>query len=197
MKLLYFHGFGSSGATGTAQSLRRELPGVEVVSPDIPLDPAEALPYLKELCLQEEPDLIVGTSMGGMYAQQMTGYKRLIINPAFWMSRISKVLKPGTFTYSHKRRDKQMQGRVTKEIIARFREMEAHQFESVTEENRLSCWGLFARHDTTVGKGWETFTEHYPEEQAAWFEGEHTVGDTIIKKVVVPKILEIVAAQKE
>ena len=50
--------------------MRRELPNDEVVAPDIPVDPAEALPYLKELCEKEQPDMIVGTSMGGMYAQE-------------------------------------------------------------------------------------------------------------------------------
>ena len=63
MKILYFHGFASSGATGTAEFLRKLMPEVEVVSPDIPVDPVEALPYLKQLCEQEKPDLIIGTSM--------------------------------------------------------------------------------------------------------------------------------------
>ena len=69
MKIIYFHGFASSGATGTAETLRRLLPEVEVISPDIPIDPTEALPYLRNLCEQEKPDLIIGTSMGAMYAQ--------------------------------------------------------------------------------------------------------------------------------
>ena len=86
MKLVYFHGFGSSHASGTVETLRRELPNDEVVAPDIPVDPVEALPYLKELCEKEQPDLILGTSMGGMYAQQMRGFTRILVNPAFTMS---------------------------------------------------------------------------------------------------------------
>ena len=86
MKIVYFHGFGSSHASGTVEILRRELPNDEVVAPDIPVDPVEALPYLKELCEQEQPDLIIGTSMGGMYAQQMRSFRRILVNPAFTMS---------------------------------------------------------------------------------------------------------------
>lgn len=193
-KIIYFHGFGSSGATGTAQLLRRALPDFEIVSPDIPLDPAEALPFLRALCEEVQPEVVVGTSMGGMYAQQMYGFKRLLINPAFWMSRMSKFLKIGTFTYLNKRKDKQMQGRVTKEIIQRFRQMEDHQFDELEESNLNTCWALFGNHDTMVTKGRETFLDHYPEDHAQIFEGEHRVGDEVMKQVVVPQILDIFLA---
>ena len=66
MKIIYFHGFASSGASGTVQTLRKIMPDIEIIAPDIPVDPQEALPFLKELCRQEQPDLIIGTSMGGM-----------------------------------------------------------------------------------------------------------------------------------
>ena len=79
MKLIYFHGFASSGASGTVDLLRRLLPSAEVIAPDISMDPAEALPELKVLVENEQPDLIIGTSMGGMYAQQMRGFKRILV----------------------------------------------------------------------------------------------------------------------
>ena len=97
MKLIYFHGFGSSAASGTIRTLREKLPDFEVIAPDIPVDPAEALPFLRELCEKEQPNVVVGTSMGGMYAQQMFGFNRICVNPAFFMSKSSKVLKVGTF----------------------------------------------------------------------------------------------------
>ena len=45
-KMLYFHGLASSGATQTAEYLRAKLPNMEVISPDIPLNPTEALEML-------------------------------------------------------------------------------------------------------------------------------------------------------
>ena len=92
MKLIYFHGFMSSGASGTVESLRHMLPELEVVAPDIPVDPAEALPYLKQFVADEQPDIIVGTSMGAMYAQQMFGYRKICVNPSFNMSTMSNLL---------------------------------------------------------------------------------------------------------
>ncbi len=66
-KLIYLHGFGSSGAGGTVKTLRRLLYDFDIIAPDIPVDPAEALPFLRVLCMDIEPDVVVGTSMGGMY----------------------------------------------------------------------------------------------------------------------------------
>ena len=80
MKLIYFHGFGSSAASGTIRTLRERLPDFEVIAPDIPVDPAEALPFLRELCEKEQPNVVVGTSMGGMYAQQMFGINDTQVN---------------------------------------------------------------------------------------------------------------------
>lgn len=48
-KILYLHGFASSGASGTVEILRKEFLGtsesdrVQVVAPDIPVNPADAL----------------------------------------------------------------------------------------------------------------------------------------------------------
>ena len=105
-KLIYFHGFGSSAASNTVKSLAEGLSDkYEVIAPDIPVDPSEALPFLKELCLSIQPDLIAGSSMGGMYCQQMFGFKRIIVNPAFFMSKYSHVLQVGTFPVLNSRKD--------------------------------------------------------------------------------------------
>ena len=69
--VLYLHGFASSGATGTATSMRNALypHGVQVVAPDIPVMPAEAMPFLRQQITDLHPDLVVATSMGAMYAE--------------------------------------------------------------------------------------------------------------------------------
>ena len=82
-KVLYVHGFASSGKSGTAANLRLLMPGCEVLCPDIPIHPAEAIDMLRSICSEQHPDLIIGTSMGGMYAEMLHGYDRILINPAF------------------------------------------------------------------------------------------------------------------
>lgn len=188
MKIVYFHGFASSGTSGTVQLLSLLLPEVEVVAPDIPVDPQEALPYLKEFCAQEQPDLIIGTSMGGMYAQQMRDFKRICVNPSFHMSTMSVAMKTGEHKFLNRRRDNQKTFRITRDIIQHFNQMERQQFKDITPEQKETCWGLFGINDTIVNS-YPTFIKHY--NKAIRFEGEHRLNEKVLKKAVLPLVKEI------
>jgi len=189
MKIAYFHGFASSGATGTAQLLQAALPDDLIVAPDIPMDPAEALPLLKSFCETEKPDLIIGTSMGAMYAQQMHGFKKICVNPAFNMSRMSKVLKPGTFKYLNGRKDNAKEFRITKETIQHYFQMERKQFDGITDFDRENTYGLFGTEDKTVGGGYDLFKKYY--QNASRFEGEHQLNDKALRSAVIPLVKKI------
>ena len=82
-KVMYVHGFGSSAQTGTVSRLRTVMCNATVIAEDMPLHPQEAIELLHRMCEEEHPDLIIGTSMGGMYTEQLYGYDRIVINPAF------------------------------------------------------------------------------------------------------------------
>lgn len=196
MKLIYFHGFASSGASGTVDLLRKIFPSAEVVAPDIPVDPDEALPMLRELVEREQADLLVGTSMGGMYAQQMHGQLRICVNPAFRMSTMSKVLRTGTHKWLNGRKDGAKDFKISREIIQHFNQMERHQFEGITPEDRELCYGLFGIHDTSVNpiNAYNTFTQHYP--HALRFEGEHQLNDKAIHKALLPLVKELLGAAR-
>lgn len=188
-KLLYFHGFGSSGQTESAKTLRELLPEFLVLSLDIPVDPAEALPYLKKMCEQGRPDIIVGTSMGAMYAQQMHGFKRICVNPAFNLSEQDKVIHPGSYKFFNPRKDGQQSFTITKEILQHFAEMEKHQFEGITDADRENVYGLFADNDTVVNC-LEIFRQHY--HYYFHFHGEHHLTYDVIQKTVVPLVRQLV-----
>ena len=190
MKLIYFHGFGSSGASGTVETLRNLLPDTTVIAPDIPVDPAEALPFLKELCQTEKPDIIVGTSMGGMYAQQMRGFLRICVNPAFNMSTNSSVLKTGTYKFHNGRKDNQKEFKITKDTILHFNQMERQQFKGITPDEQELCYGLFGINDPVVHT-YDLFKKHYP--HAIRFEGEHRLNDKVIRKTLLPLIKQLLA----
>ena len=189
-KLMYLHGFGSSAASGTVKTLRELLPDFDVVAPDIPVDPVEALPFLRGLCMNEVPDVVVGTSMGGMYAQQMRGYNRICVNPAFEMSKKSKMLTVGTHEYFKPRKDGTAHFEITSEIIRHHAEMEKHQFDGITETDRKQVWGMFADNDQQVN-GESLFLQYY--NQVIHFSGEHCMDDRVIEDVLVPLIYRCVA----
>ena len=191
MKIVYFHGFGSSGASGTVESLRHHLPEHEIIAPDIPVDPQLALPYLTGFVREQQPDLIIGTSMGGMYAQQMFGFKKILVNPAFNMSTMSKVLKAGKrYPFQNGRKDGEKDFLITGQIVKNFNQMERQQFKGMTDFDKENTWGLFGTNDTTVNC-YDLFKKHYP--NARRFEGEHRLNDKSLKTAVIPLIREILS----
>lgn len=188
MKLIYLHGFGSSGASGTVEILRKLLPEDEIIAPDIPIDPLEALPFLQQLCAEEQPDIVLGTSMGGMYAHQMKGFYRICVNPALNMSTASGVMKTGVHKFFNRRKDNQKEFRVTRELIQHHNMIERQQFKNITDDDKAKCYGLFGINDPVV-KTYDLFRKHYP--NATRFEGEHQLNEKSLRKAVIPLINEI------
>lgn len=188
LKLIYFHGFGSSGEGATAKTLRELLKDWAVIIPDIPVDPTNALPFLVELCNTEQPDVIAGTSMGGMYAQQMRGFKRICINPAFDLSQHKDILYEGTFEFQNPRKDGATTFTITPEIISHFADMEAHQFDGITDKDSENVYGLFADNDTTVNCE-DVFRQHYM--NVIHFHGEHRLNRQVIEEVLMPLIKDV------
>lgn len=194
MKLVYFHGFASSGASGTVQLLRKIFLSAQVVAPDIPVDPEEALPMLQKLVQAEQPDVIVGTSMGGMYAQQMHGFLRICVNPSFRIST-SKLLHTGVHKWLNGRKNHEKEFRITADIIKRYNQMERKQFDGITPDDRELCYGLFGINDTSVNpiNAYNTFTKYYT--HAERFEGEHQLNDKVIHKVLLPLLKQLLGSK--
>lgn len=192
-KLLYLHGFASSGSSGTVALLRHEYwerrsaDKVVVIAPDIPVDPAEALPMLKDLVTREMPTLIVGTSMGAMYAQQLRGFERICVNPSFGMSKLYSRLSVGRHKWLNQRKDGSATFQITKEIVANFAKMEEHQFDGIDEVDRLFCHGLFGDADEFAGEARPIFEQHYPG-MSQTFEGGHRMNADLVHKVLFPFI---------
>ena len=187
-KIVYFHGFGSSCLSSTVKTLQELLPEFIVIAENISIDPNYALRQLKDLCEIWQPELVVGTSMGGMYAQQMRGFKRICINPAFDLSQHKDILHEGTFKFLNPRPDGATLFTITPEVISHFEEMEAHQFDDITDEDRENVYGLFADNDTIVNCE-DIFRQHY--QNVIHFHGEHRLNRQVIEEVLVPLIKEI------
>lgn len=186
-KLLYVHGFASSGSSGTVMTLRRHLTSWQVIAPDLPVDPFEALELLHRVVEEEKPDVAVGTSMGGMYVQQLWGLPRVIVNPSFEMSRSLLFGKMGRNKYMSKRKDGATEFRIDKAVVERFKLMEKGQFDGVTEEEKLLLTALFGDKDPVVNF-YDLVVRLYGEERCRHFNGEHRLNDEIVKKVLIPII---------
>lgn len=191
--IMYNHGFGSSASTGTVARIKQTFPNARVVAFDIPLHPEEAMAFLKSKVKETNPDLIIGTSMGGMYTEMLYGYDRILVNPAFQMGQTMKDHgMTGMQTWQNPRQDGEETFIVTKSLEKEYKEMTEHCFveleamdEKQKAEEQRRVWGLFGDADPVVHT-FDLYRSHYP--QAARFHGEHRMDDRSFMNGVVPAI---------
>jgi len=184
--VLYCHGFASSGQSGTVERLRIVMPQAKLIAPDLPVHPQEAIALLHDICDKEKPDLIIGTSMGGMYAEQLYGFDRICVNPALEMGETMKAHgMTGTQQFQNPRLDGIQEFYVDKALVKEYKEQSEKRFGGVTDEERRRVFGLFGDEDTTVDT-YDMFHEVYP--QALRFHGEHRMNDKSFMHSVVPVI---------
>ena len=184
--VLYVHGFGSSGQSGTVTRLRTVLPNAKVVAPDLPVHPHEALALLHDICKQEQPALIIGTSMGGMYTEQLRGYDRICVNAALEIAETMKAHgMTGTQQFQNPRLDGVQEFYVDKAMVKEYREVSEQRFVGLTDEDCQRVYGLFGDEDDVVDT-FAMFSEHYP--LTTHFHGEHRMNDQSFMHSVVPVI---------
>ena len=189
MKVLYIHGFASAGSSGTATQMRNHLypMGVSVLSPDVPVSPLEAIAFLRETVAREQPNLIVGTSMGAMYAEQLRGVPRILVNPSFHMARLLTFRGLGKREFLNKRQDGAADFKVDKQMIQEFQQVEKGSFKGITPQEKEWVYGLFGTQDKSVNCQ-PDFKKHYGSSNFILFEGEHRLNGQILSRVVMPLV---------
>jgi hypothetical protein len=185
--ILYVHGFGSSGRSGTVDRLRLVLPQAHIVAPDLPIHPQEALSLLRQTCEQEQPSLIIGTSMGGMFAEQLYGYDRILTNPAFHIAdTMQSHGLTGKQQFFSPREDGVQEFYVDKPLVKEYRAASEQNFAHAADEGEQQrVFGLFGDEDPLVDT-FDTFAGHYC--QAIRFHGEHRMNDRSFMHSVLPVI---------
>ena len=187
--IMYVHGFASSAQSGTAGRLRTMLPAANVIAEDLPLHPAEAMDLLRRLCDTHHPDLIIGTSMGGMYTEQLYGYDRIVVNPAFQIAdTMASHGMMGQQEFFSPRKDGVQKFFVDKALQKEYKACTEQNFSGVTSDEQRRVWGLFGDEDDLVDT-FDLFCSHYP--QAAHFHGGHRMNDHIFTHNLLPLIRRI------
>ena len=171
------------------------MPRAKVIAPDLPVHPEEAVALLHDICDREKPDLIIGTSMGGMYAEQLYGFDRICVNPALEMGETMRAHgMTGTQQFQNPRLDGVQEFYVDKALVKEYKEQSEKRFEGVLPNTQhpspdtqelQRVWGLFGDEDTTVDT-YDMFRAVYP--QALHFHGEHRMNDKSFMHSVVPVI---------
>ena len=194
MKILFLHGFYASGQCVPAEALRKAFEGkrVEVLTPDLPMHPQEAVSYIRDLIDKKKPDVLVGNSCGSFYSQmvaQEVGLPALLGNPHF---KMTEFLKPriGTHQYKSPRKNGKQDFIIDKQLIAEFAEMEAHQFDCYHSEYKERIWGIFGEQDT-LAHFEPLFLAYY--NHSYHFPGGHTPTAEEVQEYYAPLIEQMLS----
>jgi len=185
-KILFLHGFYASGQCVPAVALREAFAGrADVLTPDLPMHPQDALRFILELIDREKPDLLVGNSCGAFYAQMIApvvGIPALLGNPHFQMSEFLKQ-RIGQHEYKSPRKDGKQSFVIDEALVKEFAALEATQFDNCNPQLRDQVWGLFGEQDT-LAHFEPLFLEHY--NRTFHFPGGHTPTADEVRTWYVP-----------
>ena len=198
-KILFLHGFYASGQCVPAMALREAFVGrAEVITPDLPMHPKEAVLFIRELIDREQPDLLIGNSCGAFYAQMVApvvGIPALLGNPHFRMTEFLRQ-RIGEHQYKSPRKNGNQDFVIDETLIEEFAEMEAIQFDTCDPDFQERIWGLFGEQDT-LAHFEPLFLEHY--KHSFHFPGGHTPTAEEVRGWYVPlaeKMLELEIEEK-
>ena len=185
-KILFLHGFFTSGSCIPAQAFRQAFMGkAEVFTPDLPLHPKEALEFIEDICQQEKPYVLVGNSNGAFLAQIVAsrlGLPALLGNPYLEMTCFL-IERIGEHEYKSPRADGRQHFIIDQSLIEEFADVQAHQWDAYHPELDDRIWGLFGGNDhlahfEPLFRQYYTHVYHFP--------GAHTPTAEEVREYYVP-----------
>lgn len=187
--LLYIHGLASSGNSRTAKEIQRQLPKTRVLSPDVPVNPQEAYEMLCTLIDEENVNVMVGSSMGGMFANVINGIAKVLVNPSFHVSE-SMRRKIGKMPFFSERKDGATDFEITTELCDAYARLERRQFAFFHERDTGETFALFGTDDDTVNCR-DEYIKYYGEAYEM-FTGSHRLNPAVIHDHLIPAVAELV-----
>lgn len=187
MNLVYLHGLSSSGQSNTANKLRELFPSDNVIAPDLAINPKEALIQITGILqkLSVDDTIVIGSSMGAMFAHQQVPFRRILINPAFHVSTLLWENIGKTLPFLSQRQDGIRGFTVTEELCSLYEQMEEVQFEYVYDSEWHDVIGIFGLQDNLVNCK-DEFLDYYSIYHE--FSGGHRLTDTDIETILKPII---------
>ena len=204
MKILYIHGLGSGKYSETPKRLREALPEAEVLSPEIPIDPIEAMRFLEENYLNDKSiDLVVGSSLGGFYSLLLPHHKKLLANPALFADEdIEKGIGLGEQEFLSPRENGAKTYVIDEAFIRGLAKIRDKIFNSdlsrpgmPDQEQIENTWAIFAKSDELLAHH-DDFCHLFRPDHAFRMKGEHRVSEDNMRKDIVPLIRRIFGKEK-
>lgn len=196
INILYLHGFASSGNSGTAKEIQACLPHCKVISPDLPINPREALDVIRNVKSANRIDIVIGTSMGALLTLFTNCRNIIVVNPSFHVSQMMKrrlgEAEAVTIPFFKKRENSETEFVLTRSIANSYSNLESNAFmQSQLEADNIL--GIFGTDDDVVDCKDEFLTHSL---NIRYFKGGHRLNKEAVEEVVVPSILQMIINNK-
>ena len=199
MKILYLHGIGSGADSRTPRELRKIFRNIEIIAPELPSRPKEAVEYIKEnYAFDDDIELVIGTSLGGFYALTLPMVKKILVNPALFADEdIFKALGYGNQKFLCERSDGELEYCIDEDFINELSQIRRRVYEKdILRPDRIEhnlineTYALFGMDDAVVGH-YDDFCKMFIKENAFLFPGEHRLTPEEIRDELAPLIKKV------
>lgn len=145
---LYIHGMGSGAKSGTKSSLGHYMSQYEWLAPELPTDPEQAMTILRDYTNVFAPELIAGTSLGGLYTVYLSAPIKIAINPTYNIDTILRRLGYGKHRYHCEREDGATEYTIDEPLVQAYK----HLRDSLEPQPSPHMLALFSTDDELVGR---------------------------------------------
>lgn len=181
MNILYLHGFQSSSNSNTVAYLKQQLHknNHTLYCFDLPHQPKLSIQKIKQKIVELKIDIIIGTSLGGVYAYNFE-IPKICINPAFQFE-----FKEGHYQYFNKRDNNETEFIITDQDVNYFNSLVvSYKFKLPKDKLFNTSYVLVGTDDTYVKfDKLKQFTNKYDEIIYAKFE--HRLTENVIDMYVI------------
>ena len=200
--IIYVHGFRSSGNPSTVKYLKKYLKSpFEIISNDYyyddPLNVLVLINYTIDEIRKKDKDgiiILVGTSLGGFFVNNIHNVYRIMINPVLNIENIKQYININ-FTYYNKRKnidDKFIN--ITSDVFKEYDYLFDNQFKYNDNEDNAVTFGMFGTDDNILNDI-DIFNKYYSNKII--YKGGHQLNEDNIKNDLLPIINKIILMNKK
>lgn len=192
MKILYLHGLGSGANANTACKLTEYFANqdIQILAPELPIMPKDAFSFILDIQLKEQPNIIIGASLGGLYARFLHGPFKILINPAFAAEDVIKAVGYGTHSFFIPRQTGELVYQIDETFVSQLQEIIDSQSKFFDDELRAETFALFGTKDKVISN-YEKYFQLYRSAQLKLIDAEHRLSDKNISENLIPLIEEL------
>jgi predicted esterase YcpF (UPF0227 family) len=189
MKILYLHGLGSGANSNTASQIAKHYTNdnIKILAPELPIMPKDAFNFILDLQKTEQPNIVIGTSLGGFYARYLHGPFKILVNPAMLPADIVNAIGYGTYQFFCPRQSGEKSFIIDETFVDQLKEIADSQDGFIDDEMLAETFALFGRNDTVISN-YDVFKNIYRENHAKYIEAEHRLTDENIEHDLIPLI---------